>query len=107
MMGFFSDVFEKFLNVLAVIGLIGGTICGGIIGAGLHSPGVLVLGVIIGFLATFVFEIIFFGIISQIITIKNILEQVAIDTDEQERHFVIKELLEKQNNILQEMVNKA
>ena len=107
MMDFFSKAFEKFLNVLAVISLIGGTIFGGFIGSGSRSPGFIVLGVIIGFLATFVFEIIFFGIISQIITIKNILEQVSIDTDEQERHFVIKELLEKQNNILQEMVNKA
>lgn len=104
MMDFFSDIFEKFLNVLAVIGLIGGTICGGIIGYPLDH---VFLGLILGFLATFVSEIVFFGFISQIITIKNVLEEVSIDTDEQQRHFVIKELLEKQNNILQEIVNKA
>lgn len=104
MMEFFSNAFEKFLNVLSIICLIGGTICGGIIGYPLEH---VFLGVIIGFFATFVSEIFLFGFISQIIAIKNVLEKVSIDTDEQERHFVIKELLEKQNNILQEMVNKA
>ena len=57
MMDFFSDIFEKFLNVLAVIGLIGGTICGGIIGYPLDH---VFLGLILGFLATFVSEIVFF-----------------------------------------------
>lgn len=79
MMGFFSKVFEGFLNVFAVILLIAGAIVGGVV-AGF-------IGVIIGILATIVFEINFFGAITQIFTIRN--------------------LLEKQNNILQDLVNKA
>lgn len=99
MMDFFADIFEKCLNVLAVIGLIAGAIVGGVTAK--------FFGVIVGVLATFVFEIFLFGFISQIIIIRKVLDEVSIDTDEQQRHFVIKELLEKQNNILQEMANKA
>lgn len=104
MMDFFADIFEKYLNVFAVIGLIAGAIVGGFKGFLLDH---VFLGVILGFLATFVSEIVFLGFISQIIIIRKVLDEVSIDTDEQQRHFVIKELLEKQNNILQEMVNKA
>lgn len=104
MMDFFADIFEKCLNVLAVIGLIAGAIVGGIVGSSLDH---VFLGVILGILVAFVFEIFLFGFISQIIIIRKVLDEVSIDTDEQQRHFVIKELLEKQNNILQEMVNKA
>lgn len=99
MMGFFSKVFEGFLNVFAVILLIAGAIVGGV-AAGF-------IGVIIGILATFVFEIIFFGVIAQIFTIRNLLEMQANNTDEEQRNYAIKDLLEKQNNILQDLVNKA
>ena len=99
MMGFFSKVFEGFLNVFAVILLIAGAIVGGLAAK--------FFGVIIGILATFVFEIIFFGVIAQIFTIRNLLEMQSSNTDEDQRNSVIKELLEKQNNILQEMANKA
>ena len=104
MMDFFAGIFEKCLNALAVIGLIAGAIVGGIVGTSLDH---VFLGVILGVLAVFVFEIFLYGFISQIIIIRKVLDEVSIDTDEQQRHFVIKELLEKQNNILHEMVNKA
>lgn len=99
MMSFFSKVFEGFLNVFAVILLIAGAIAGGVVG---KFP-----GVIIGILATFVFEIVFFGVIAQIFTIRNLLEMQSSNTDEDQRNSTIKELLEKQNDILQEIVNKA
>lgn len=99
MMGFFSKIFEGFLNFFAIIILIAGAIAGGLAAK--------FIGVIVGILAAFVFEIIFFGVLSQIITIRNFLEMQASNTDEDQRNAAIKELLEKQNNILQEIANKA
>lgn len=85
MLGFFSKIFEGFINVLAIILLIVGAIFGAAIIGG--SEGSVLLGIVVGVLVTFVYEIIFFGVIAQIISMKN--------------------LLEKQNTILQDMANKA
>lgn len=104
MMEFFSNVFEKVLNLFAIILLIAGAIVGGVIANSFRASSFL--GVLIGIAATFVFEIIFFGVIAQIITIKNLLEKQSGSADDDQRNYAVKELLEKQNNILLDIKNK-
>ncbi|MCM1322422.1 MAG: hypothetical protein NC041_08720 [Bacteroides sp.] len=72
MMQLFSDIFEKFLDVISVLILIAGAIVGGIIG---NSFDHLMMGVIIGLLAVFISEVFIFGSLAQIIAIKTLLEE--------------------------------